>query len=638
MKLYKRPILVAVVFLLVHINGTAMSLGQSSGSVVFGRPIDLTIQARLDGPLEESSNCFSAEVFQGDTRFDGSRIRLDVKAAANPLEASIRIRSTAIITEPWAKVILRSNCGTKISRQYDFLTDFIADLSPSMPNARLPVVASTAREMQETATALPPLASPTSAPVVKSTAAKNKVAKSVDQKSAKPTMATAKSSTDDAVTVASSSTALRTGKLKSTNKMATKAANLAPEGKSRLKMETFDLADEHQVMLKMSTALISPMASDTPANAQALAQAAAVWRALNAKPEELAADAQKLQATAAELQSVKNNALKAQASLQERLRVAEQKEFSNPLVYGLLALLALALAGLTWMWLRVRKHAQAGYAWLGDEKIAPAYAETLSGTHAAEPVFVETQNMMPAKYVQEPVPVFVPDAYTGGDATEDASAPSMEETHALQETQEMQDASSATETLSASMVFTKPLPKIDVHIDNNPLWPADAASATHSDGPAALVIMPTDAFMLPVTQPDTKTEPEQQVTPEAALVQFDLPGKATVAPPETLNLDLDFSKISPPARKKVHSPVDNHIEFYTDNEHAKAGLPEQHADHEEAALTNERKLKSPPKLPKSVQKPHKPASSSVSDHKSNLIDFESFANPPAPKGPSRFSS
>ena len=75
-------------------------------------------------------------------------------------------------------------------------------------------------------------------------------------------------------------------------------------------METFDLADELQVMLKMSTALLTPAALDTSANAQALAQAAAVWRALNAKLEDVAADAQKLQATAAELQSVKSKALR----------------------------------------------------------------------------------------------------------------------------------------------------------------------------------------------------------------------------------------------------------------------------------------------------------------------------------------
>lgn len=613
-----------------------MSLGQSTGAVVFGRPLDLTVQARLDAPLDESSNCFSAEIFQGDTRLDGSRIRVEVKAAANPLEASIRIRSTATITEPWAKVILRSNCGTKMSRQYDFLTDFVADLPPSMPNARLPVLASTARDMQEPAAALPPLAALTSPATVKSSTAKQKSAKAVVQKDTKLTTAAAKTSSDDAVNVASSTPAVRPGKLKSTSRLATKAANSVAEGKSRLKMETSDLVDERQVMLKMSSALLAPVASDTPANAQALAQAAAVWRALNAKPEDIAADAQKLHATAAELQSVKSNALKAQASLQERLRVAEQKEFANPLVYGLLALLALALAGLTWMWLRVRKNAHAGYAWLGGGKTMPTYVEPLPDTGISEPAFVETHNMVQEQPWTERVSApAVHTAVQAIEVIEEGPATSIEDV------QEVQDAPSSPETLSSSMVFTKAMPKVDVHVDNNPLWPAEAASATHSDGPAALVITPTEAFMLPITQPDAQpemhSEPELQATPYQAVVQVDQPLQAPIAPPETLNIDLDFSKISPPPRK-VAKPVDNHIEFYTDAEHAKAGQSEQHADQKEAALAAERKPRSPPKLPKSVHKQHKPTASSVSDQKTNLIDFESFATPPASQRPSRFTS
>ena len=349
--------------------------------------------------------------------------------------------------------------------------------------------------------------------------------------------------------------------------MAIKATSVA-EGKSRLKMETFDLADEQQVMLKMSSALLAPVASDTPANAQALAQAAAVWRTLNAKPEGLAANAQKLQATAAELQIVKSNALKAQISLQERLRVAEQKEFANPLVYGLLALLALALAGLTWMWLRVRKNAQADYTWLGDGKTMPTYVEPLPDTVIAEPAFVETHHMRQEQSLPERV-----SAPTTHAAVQAIKVIEERPATSIEDIQEVLDAPSASETLSSSMVFTKTMPKADVHVDNNPLWPAEAASATHSDGPAALVITPTEAFMLPITQPDNQPEmqpePELLATPSQAVIQVDLPLQAPIAPPETLNIDLDFSKISPPPRKMA-KPVDNHIEFYTNAEHAKA--------------------------------------------------------------------
>ena len=612
-----------------------MSFGASNGSVIFGRPLDLTIQARLDGPVDESSNCFSAEVYQGDARFDSSRVRVDVKAGTNPLEALIRIRSTATITEPWAKVILRSNCGTKISRQYDFLTDFVTDLPANLPNTRLPVVASTAREAQEPASALPPLASLTTpatgaALTVKSLAIKQKLAKFKPAKEAKSATTAAKTNTDESTTVASNTPAVRPSKLKSSSKLAAKATPTA-ESKSRLKMETFDLADERQVMLKMSTALLAPVASETPANAQALAQAAAVWRVLNAKPEDVAADAQKLQATAAELQSVKSAALKEQASLQERLRLAEEKKFANPLVYGLLALLALTLAGLTLMWLRNRKNAQAEYAWLGDTTI-PLVDQRLSNNEnkeVTEPAFVNTVNTTPLQPVPEKVSVVL--APVAQEEVSVASTEEQPEVVLLKET--------PAQALSAPMVFTTPTRKVDVHVDNNPLWPAEAASAKHTDAPEALVITPTEAFLLPITQPEPEllaTTPYPTQVAQERQVDLPLPLKKIIAPPETLNIDLDFSKISPPtSRKSVNiknKNIDNHIEFYSDDEHAKAGQAENLAEQ-----ASERKPKSPPPLPKSVRKPQKPAAPDAAEHKSNLIDFESFAAPPAPPRPSRFT-
>ena len=60
-------------------------------------------------------------------------------------------------------------------------------------------------------------------------------------------------------------------------------------GQSRLKMETFELTDEHQVLLKLSTALVAPTGMRTPEEIQALAQATAVWRAINGMPAEVKA-------------------------------------------------------------------------------------------------------------------------------------------------------------------------------------------------------------------------------------------------------------------------------------------------------------------------------------------------------------
>ena len=69
--------------------------------------------------------------------------------------------------------------------------------------------------------------------------------------------------------------------------------------------------------------------------------------------------------------------------------MAEEKKFANPLVYGLLALLMLTLAGLAWMWVRMRKNSQAGYAWLDSEPTMSSYAEPLADTEIAKPTFAK---------------------------------------------------------------------------------------------------------------------------------------------------------------------------------------------------------------------------------------------------------
>lgn len=120
MRHLNRYIVVLTTLLLSALTSEAVQLGSAKGSAVFGRPLDLSVQVRLDVPAEEAANCFSAEVFQADNKFDVGRVRLDVIPAANGLDATVRVRSATAVNEPWAKVILRSNCGAKVSRQYDF--------------------------------------------------------------------------------------------------------------------------------------------------------------------------------------------------------------------------------------------------------------------------------------------------------------------------------------------------------------------------------------------------------------------------------------------------------------------------------------------------------------------------------------
>lgn len=354
----------------------AMQLGASKGSAVFGRPLDLTIPVRFDTPVEDPFNCFSAEVFQADAKFDAGRVRIDVTPASNGLDAMVRIRSNTAVVEPWAKVILRNNCGAKVTRQYDFLTDFVADLpaiasqTESIATNNLPtttIVGDTSTKQNTQAATIS-----NALPLLPSAPVSNWSVKRAQSSAQTNSQATNQAS------VPAPTKPRRTLKPNAVEPKPTAIAaapdkalgKVAPMSQSRLKMETFELTDEHQVLLKLSTAMIAPSAMRTPEEIQALAQATAVWRAINGMPAVAAA-------TVAQPAPPANTPAVAAVRTMPNAIVKDGKyEFSNPIVYGLMGLLALTLACIAWLWFQVRRRTQIGYSWLEETAVAEAPVQT----------------------------------------------------------------------------------------------------------------------------------------------------------------------------------------------------------------------------------------------------------------------
>lgn len=336
----------------------AMQLGTSKGTVVFGRPLDLTIPVRFEAPIEDPLNCFSADIFQADAKFDTGRVKIDVTPASNGLDATVRIRSSTTVIEPWAKLILRNNCGSKVTRQYDFLTDFATEMPLSnqqtepMGSQNLPTVnglnnSPANQNLRGTKANIAPLQTSTIATGSATATVPSKSVRKVKPK-----------------TVESKPSVLAAALPKTLGEV----ANL---GQPRLKMETFQLTDEHQVLLKLSTAMIAPTGMRTPEEIQALAQATAVWRALNGMPS-LAPNA-----TTASGRLEVNSPAVADIQTKQKLDFKDLKlVLSNPIVYGLLGLMALALVCVTWLWLHVRRAMHSEYKWLHETALASKHSAT----------------------------------------------------------------------------------------------------------------------------------------------------------------------------------------------------------------------------------------------------------------------
>ncbi len=374
----------------------AIQLGPAKGSAVFGRPLDLSVQVRLDAPAEEAANCFSAEVFQADNKFDAGRVRLDVTPAANGLDATVRVRSVTAVNEPWAKVILRSNCGAKVSRQYDFLTDFATDLpAGNMLAETLPTTNTQAAANAAIAEA--PYSNWRVNRSQERSQERSQAKAKAKASQQKPDTQTSKAPlTSKNVKPMPPITAVAALGTKKTTDMVTDAV-----GQSRLKMETFELTDEHQVLLKLSTALVAPTGMRTPEEIQALAQATAVWRAINGMPAEVKATEPPAVDVVAQAKPTVQVPPATLPSLMNQ-KLAGKSEFSNLMVYGLIGLLALTLACIAWLWLRVRKASRAGYGWLNDSVTEEDIVDH-EPTQFLHSNFYENDTATPSQELQEPI-------------------------------------------------------------------------------------------------------------------------------------------------------------------------------------------------------------------------------------------
>ncbi|MCJ0763403.1 type IV pilus assembly protein FimV [Variovorax terrae] len=328
----------------------ALSLGRARGATLIGRPLDLTVPVRLESGEDPSTLCFDADVFHADTRIDGGKVRTVVEPGASPQDVLVRIRSSAIVDEPVVTVYLRAGCTQKTTRRYVLL----ADLSSDAPASAAPVVIA------------PPVTVPMPQPslaasAVPSVPAANPVARAPVGEEAVP-KAAAKARRKARAAASTNTAAAASPAPQGPAAAPPKRPREAAGGKPRLKLEGADLLVERDPTLRSSTEMLSAPA----ANEQQRAEAAALWRALNAQPQDLLRDAQRLQGLETDVKSLRDLTVKNQASLGElrtKLQKAEDERYSNGLVYGLIALLLAAIAAAGYAWRQKRSGETVGQNW-----------------------------------------------------------------------------------------------------------------------------------------------------------------------------------------------------------------------------------------------------------------------------------
>jgi hypothetical protein len=360
-----------VAFSVLSLDADAMSLGRSRGAALLGRPLDVSVQLTLDpNDPPPSASCFSADVFYGDSQVGAQSLSISPQRSSAS-EMTLHVRSSAPINEAFVTVYLKASCGLQtVSRKYVLLSDSPSE--PALPNAdaalqtlpssstRVPAKVSDASANAETDLAFKP-----------SVREARRVAREARQREA-------------ALAAANTPTPLPVQSVVKKRQKSLVASTPTP----RLRLDLLDFSPGKDLGLRASTELLTVPATDPKARELA----AAVWRAINASPEDILRDGARLQTIESDVR--KMAALTQQqtqelGALKTDLAKAQQQRYANPFVYalGAISLASLAFAG--WAWQRSRR--RVGEPWWGNVQRYSDSTGNSSRIGAAKPSKMNTQ-------------------------------------------------------------------------------------------------------------------------------------------------------------------------------------------------------------------------------------------------------
>lgn len=350
-----------------------MSLGRTQGTAWVGRPLDVGVQVKLDPGEDAASLCLAVDVLYGDTRVNSGQVRVSVEPGESPEGAVLRVQSSVPVDEPVVNLYLKAGCAQAFTRHYVILAEVPIDNRVDAVSAAPRVGVDMSAPDRGTEVVAAPKAGGIApgAPGIPARRAGGPFVGARQQGA----MAGAPAF-DKAVTPAGAA------KVTPERRIARKVAPPSPAPKSRLKLDAADLLIERDPVLRTSTELLSEP-QDTGTRR---AEAAALWRAMNASSEEILRDSQRLQALQADVVLLQGKNQKDAADIAElrsRLQMIESERVGREWVFGLAVALAAALGATAFFWSRSRVQSSRHWWSAAD---GPSAVEPAAATVAVDPV------------------------------------------------------------------------------------------------------------------------------------------------------------------------------------------------------------------------------------------------------------
>ena len=380
----------AMLFLLLSVPMAvqALSLGRSRGAVLLGQPLNVLVLASVE-PQEETPEpaCFSAEVFYGDNRLSSQNVALSV-TRSSPTELNLRVRGSSVVDEPVVTVYLKSGCGQSSSRRYVLLPD--APTEAAVAGFSPPIVLPLGPRASPSSQAASKTVETSETSRVGLTAATRRAERKLKRKLKAESQRAERALQKGAGKGADGEAVKPQAMLRPPVGLPKQVKSLAAEpivlpSKGRLKLDLLDLTSPLETNLRASAELLTQPSQD----AAVRAQAALAWKIINAQPEDVLRDAQRLQTIETDLRTISDTSKKQTQelnSLKSDLAQAQQQRYANPLVY---ALGALALGALALAFYLYRRNKRLSSPWWGSVAKFDQSAESRNGD-SASPVSMQT--------------------------------------------------------------------------------------------------------------------------------------------------------------------------------------------------------------------------------------------------------
>lgn len=375
-------------WVLVGFTGTAaaLGLGQPVSRAVLGEPLSVTVPVRLNPGEELDNECVAADVFYGDDKLGSAAVDVNMSSAGAG-QRMVRIKTNSRVNEPVFTVYLVVGCQTKVTRKFVGFADPPGmDVQPAQVVAAEVPPEKIASPVTSSSSAGASKAEPVSHADVKSAALpslsvsgqmagqtsgrprSDKAARAPSRSNASNLDTAAQSSVKPAAPPASlvnanaqpkQATSRRPTHSTQATKWSSKLDDRAsqPDG-SRLELDPAAADALVEPRLAMTGGMVLPEGGmDSPELQERRAAAAALWAAMNASPEQLARDRQRMVDLEARLARLQLDAAAASKKLQDmesRVREAEEGRFKHPLVYALAGACLLLAGALAWIFIRQR--------------------------------------------------------------------------------------------------------------------------------------------------------------------------------------------------------------------------------------------------------------------------------------------